>query len=436
MVTLYNHKNNTKRYAGVYNIRKEYFNAWKFKSLEDIAQEQANRLTHFLKYVRSNSKYYSHIIPEKNTYKVEDLKDFPTLTKSQLIEEFEKRTTISAEQGLVSYTGGTTGASLKVIFHWEDVQERKAFLDLFWEEYGYNRGDKIAWFSGKHIVPSDVTNIFWRKDLLNNIHYYSTFHITESNIKFYINNLNKIKPQFLVGFPSSVLQIVKLAREKGYRYEGKVKCFFPTAEAINSRESAEIMDFFGCDVKDQYASSEGAPFIVECPEGNLHYEMLTGIIEVIDENQGSSREGEILVTSFSTRGTPLIRYRIGDRVKLKDTRTVCPCGRSTPIVDKIFGRANDYITSAEHGKVYLGNLSNCTKGIPGIIQFQIVQDLLNEVQVQVVAGQKFDKTAESTFKKNLQSAMGPSMKININIVDSIPLESSGKFRLVKNQIDS
>ena len=34
----------------------------------------------------------------------------------------------------------------------------------------------------------------------------------------------------------------------------------------------------------QYASSEGAPFIIECKEGNLHLELQSGVFEVLDEN--------------------------------------------------------------------------------------------------------------------------------------------------------
>src|SRR5690606_19593805 len=142
-----------------------------------------------------------------------------------------------------------------------------------------------------------------------------------------------------------------------------------TAETLLERDVNAIRKFFSCNVRDQYASSEGAPFITQCSEGNLHYEMLTGIIEVVDDNLQPSNEGEILVTSFTTKGTPLIRYRIGDRIKLASNDLICPCGQHTPIVEKIHGRPNDYILSPDHGQVNLGNISNCTKGVKGIMQF-------------------------------------------------------------------
>src|SRR3546814_13810209 len=76
-----------------------------------------------------------------------------------------------------------------------------------------------------------------------------------------------------------------------------------------------------------------------------------------------AREGEILVTSFTTRGTPLIRYRIGDRISLAPDDYRCPCGSCFPVVKHIDGRTADFIWSPENGKVNLGNISNSTKEI-------------------------------------------------------------------------
>ncbi|MCY1690886.1 hypothetical protein OVA29_09590 [Exiguobacterium sp. SL14] len=78
-----------------------------------------------------------------------------------------------------------------------------------------------------------------------------------------------------------------------------------------------IEDVFHGPVFDQYASSEGAPIVSECRFGqkHLHHEM--GIIEL-------DVDGEILVTSFDTHGTPLIRYRVGDRMTL--SQRTCSCG--------------------------------------------------------------------------------------------------------------
>src|SRR3546814_20135429 len=110
-----------------------------------------------------------------------------------------------------------------------------------------------------------------------------------------------------------------------------------------------------------------------------------------------AREGEILVTSFTTRGTPLIRYRIGDRISLAPDDYRCPCGSCFPVVEHIDGRTADFIWSPENGKVNLGNIGNSTKDAEGIICFQIVQEAPAAVNVAVMANQRLTPEPRNTF---------------------------------------
>ena len=192
----------------------------------------------------------------------------------------------------------------------------------------------------------------------------------------------------------------------------------------------------GCKLVDQYASSEGAPFILECESGNLHIHSLTGIFEVVDENMQPANEGELLVTSFTTKGTPLIRYRIGDRITLAPPDKKCSCHSFFPLVDKIEGRSTDYILSPTRGKVNLGNISNSTKEVSGIIKFQVIQQELNKVQVKVVVSNSFNHIEKEKFIRALENRFGPGLTINLEIVDNIEVEKSGKFRLVKNLLSN
>ena len=161
---------------------------------------------------------------------------------------------------------------------------------------------------------------------------------------------------------------------------------------------------------------------------------MTGIFEVVDENLQPAQEGEILVTSFTTEGTPLIRYRIGDRIALAPKEKHCACGSVFPIVDCIEGRSTDHIISSEHGKVNLGNISNSTKGVKGIISFQVIQEKLGRVEVHVVANKNFDEKQQKIFRHALYTRFGKDMSIDIKLVENILKEKSGKFRVVKNNI--
>src|SRR5690606_888232 len=210
-----------------------------------------------------------------------------------------------------SKTGGTTGKSLEVKNRAINSQERFAMLDDFRSRFGYELGKKTAWFSGKNLLTlKDIKkNRFWKTDTYHNVRYYSTFHIKEDYLKYYVEDLINYQPEYFVGFPSTILEIAKYGLSKGYDFpKGVIKAIFPTAETITQEMRETIETFFKTKMYNQYASSEGAPFIFECEKGNLHLELQSGVFEVLDENDQPTNSGRLVVTSFTNEGTPLIRY--------------------------------------------------------------------------------------------------------------------------------
>ena len=429
-ISIYNTLQYKKRHGGKYNYYRDYFNFFDKKSKSEIELEVSRRLCEFLTFAKSNSRYYSGLGVCK-------LNDFPVLEKKTLLSQLGEISTLKEKDAIVSLTGGTTGASMKVLYTAEDIQERHAMLDHFRACYGYTLGKKVAWFSGKDLTrQKDLDKgICYRDDWINNIRFFSTFHINKKHINSYWRAFDQFSPEYIVGFPSSVYDMCLLAKEENLTFTSKVKAFFPTAETVLPQHREVIEEVLGCPLIDQYASSEGAPFILQCPKGRLHIHPLTGVFEVVDDEMKPAQEGEILVTSFSTRGTPLIRYRIGDRIKLSSKNYICECGSSFPLVDFIDGRSSDFIYSPENGKVNLGNISNCTKDAPGIICFQITQNEINRVIVNIVKGIGFTEKDEASFIDALEVRLGSSMSIDLQYVDEIPREKSGKFRIVKNNLD-
>lgn len=428
-ITIYNTWQYRRRHGGSYTRYRQYFSRYENAEKERVVAEHRRKLRKFLNHAVKNSSWYASV-------KWADLEDFPILEKGTLLSDLDKIATVHSRDAVVSLTGGTTGASMKVLYTQEDIQERNALLDHFRASYGYSLGKKTAWFSGKDLArPSDlVSGRCYRDDLINNIRFFATFHIGDQYFSSYWKAFTEFSPEYIVGFPSSVYDLCALAEKHGLQVRNRVKVFFPTAETVLPRHREVIGRVLGCALIDQYASSEGAPFILQCRRGRLHIHPLSGVFEVVDENMNPAREGEVLVTSFSTRGTPLIRYRIGDRITLAPDDYLCSCGSCFPVVEYIDGRTSDFILSPDNGRVNLGNISNSTKDAPGIISFQVVQEDLYSVDVSIVKGSLFTKLDEENFLKALQARLGTSMSISIAYVNENPKEKSGKFRIVKNRL--
>ncbi|GAA3535649.1 hypothetical protein [Zobellella aerophila] len=428
-ISVYNSLLYKRRHAGIYKALRKYYADFDSAEKKAVEIEANARLTKFLEEATSESDWY-------NRFKGKALREFPVLEKEELINNFEMIRTVPDKKAIVGYTGGTTGASMKVVYTYSDMQERFALLDHFREKYGYKLGKKTAWFSGRTLVKAkDLRRgICYRDDYINKIRFFSSFHISEDNFDIYCRAFLDFKPEFIVGSPSSVYDLCSFALKRGLKAKGIVRVFFSTAETVLPHHCEVIYSVLGCEIVDQYASSEGAPFILQCKSGSMHIHPLSGFFEVVDEGMKPAKEGEILVTSFTTHGMPLIRYRIGDRIKLASDDYRCPCGSPYQVVESIDGRSTDFIWSPENGKINLGNISNCTKNIHGVVCFQVAQSEENEITVKIVCSSNFDDKEEGRFLNEIRKRVGGGMIINFERVSSIPREKSGKFRIVKNTL--
>lgn len=437
LITIFNIQAYRKRYGGNYKKYLSKFKKNKNLTFSELEIIQKQRYTSFINDAVSNSNYYNKKLSNIEGFEnIHNIQQLPIISKEELRKNIKSITTISENKGIVSKTGGTTGKSLKVIFTKENTQERFAMLDNFRSNFGYELGKKTAWFSGKNLISeSDVgRNRFWKTDYLHKVRYYSTFHIKSDYLKYYIDNLIDFKPLYLVGFPSTMVEIAKYGIRHNIDFPSNiVKAIFPTAETVTQSIRNDIEFFFKTKIYDQYASSEGAPFIFECINNNLHLEIQSGVFEVLNHNNLPSRSGKLVVTSFTTSGTPLIRYDIGDSIIMSDKK--CTCGNANPLVEKILGRIDDFIFSPENGKINLGNVSNTLKNTTGIVRFQVIQEALHQIIINMVVDKAtFTKESQQVFHENWIQRVGGVMEIQFNQVTTIPFEKSGKFRLVKNKI--
>ena len=437
MVSMYNIKEYKKRYGKDYNLFKNTFKHNNNLSYSELEHIQESKYNQFITFSLSESTYYKTLYKDINL--PEDLKNIsklPIVNKEMLRSNINDVYTLQKNKGIISKTGGTTGKSLEVLFTETDMQERFAMLDNFRSQFGYKLGIKTAWFSGKNLITKrDISkNRFWKTDYINKVRYYSTFHIDNKYLKFYLLNLIKYQPEFMVGFPSTMLEIAKYGLQNNISFpKNTIKAIFPTAETITPEIREVISTYFYTEIYDQYASSEGAPFIFECKNHNLHLELQSGVFEVLDESNQPTNSGRLVITSFTTHGTPLIRYDIGDEITL--SKKTCNCGNNNPLVKKINGRIDDYIYSLENGKINLGNISNTLKSVYGILKFQVIQNKLETITIKIVIDKlEYHKKQQEKFLANWRDRVGNKMKINIIIVTEINNEKSGKYRMVKNNI--
>lgn len=437
VITIFNFLNYKNRYGGNYRRFLNEFKNNNNLSLSELKEIQKNKYAFLIKNSIKKSDFYKNLYKViDNPEKIENLSKLPIIKKEILKANIKNIQTIRSKDGIISKTGGTTGKSLEVLFTKQNLQERFAALDNFRTSFGYKLGQRTAWFSGKEFISKkDVkNNIFWKTDYYYKVRYYSTFHIKDSYLKFYLKNLIKFKPVFISGFPSSIAELASFGLRKNIDFpDNFVKAIFTTSETLSDEMRFSIETFFKSKIYNQYSASEGAPFIFECSKGNLHLDIQSGVFEVLDSSDQPAVSGRLIVTSFTSMGTPLIRYDIGDSIELSDEK--CNCGNNNPIIKRILGREDDFLFSPENGKTNFVNLANAIKEVKGIVKTQFVQNNLNKVIINMVVDvQEYDDFQKSVLLRNLRSRLGNKIALEINLLESIPLAKSGKFRFIINNI--
>jgi phenylacetate-CoA ligase len=120
------------------------------------------------------------------------------------------------------------------------------------------------------------------------------------------------------------------------------------AEPWSENLRSQIESSLHIEAYDNYGITEviGPGVAYECEQRDgLHICEDHFIVEVIDpdtcETLGPGEEGELVFTTITKQGFPLIRYRTGDISSLRSEP--CPCGRTCVRMERVSGRTDDMI---------------------------------------------------------------------------------------------
>ena len=188
--------------------------------------------------------------------------------------------------------------------------------------------------------------------------------------------LNAFDPAMLTAYPSA---LALLAQEQA---AGRLH-LHPTlveigGESTTSEASAFAAAAFGCPVYNLYSASEFLTMAFGCTHGWLHVNSDCVILEPVDEQFRPTPPGEpshtVLLTNLANRVQPLIRYDLGDSIRVRPD--ACPCGNPLPAF-QVAGRRDDVLqlAAADGRRIAIVPLAiaSVVDGTPGVHRSQIVQ---------------------------------------------------------------
>lgn len=419
----YGYKKRRERYSHLY--------ARAFRRYTTEESDRKQTLILLMRHLKANIKAYEAIkIDETDIMK--SFLALPTTSKEDLRHALDDR---SHKEGKlhVSRTSGTTGANLVVFESDQDWAARMAYLDYIKHTNGVAPFSKRASFTGREITPTAHRNKLWRFNMAMNQMLYAAHHMTPDNVNHVYDNLKRFKPVSLDGLPSSIHMVAKYMLSNDLKADWEVKAIFPTAEILLPHVKKDIEIAFDTIVIDQYASSEGAPFLYGTADDGYTIGHETGLFEF--ERAGENLY-EMIVTSFLNYATPLVRYRIGDQVEIHSDRDYLNSYEDEIEIKRIYGRGMDYLIGQDGKKIMSILISWVADGYEEkIIQYQIIQKEKDEFQVNMVIDADYDKTKdEKVIRQRLERQLGAGNRYVFDYVETIPKEKNGKVRFIINEL--
>ena len=233
----------------------------------------------------------------------------------------------------------------------------------------------------------------------------------------------------LVSTPSYALYIAEVAADIGIDCRDlKVRLGLFGSEGCSIEMRTKVEEAWNLFATDNYGMSElmGPGVSGECRlRCGMHFAEDHFLPEIIDPKTGDVKprgeEGELVVTTLTKEGIPLLRYRTKDITRIHYEK--CECGRTHARMDKPLGRSDDML-KIKGVNVFPTQIESVLVSIPEVgPQYQIVLDQKNymdtfEINIEVSDPKLLESFSElenlqQSVRHKLQTVLGLDAKINL-----------------------
>ena len=369
---------------------------------------------------------------------VADLPRLPLLEKDELREPAARMTTSPRplRGWLHGHTSGTTGTPLGLWYDRETCVATNAVDRRQKAWAGMGERDWVGLLLGRVVVPPRRTRPpFWVANHVQRQVWLSSFHLSDEHLPAYVAEIRRRGLRFLEGYPSTLHILARHLLARGERLP--MRAVLTSSETLHDVQREAVEEAFACRIFDFYGHAERAIFASECEahEGK-HLAEEYGWTEVVDAAGRPVPEGEVgflVGTSLHNVAQPVIRYRTSDLSRILPGP--CPCGRPHRRIASVATKAEDVVVTPDGRMISPSVLTHPFKPLHGLRKSQIVQEAPDRVRVRLVPGGRFTAEERSRLVASLRERLGPLVGVEVEVVDDIPPEPSGKYRWVISRVD-
>ena len=344
--------------------------------------------------------------------------------------------------GEVSFvrTSGTEDEALENIWNqqWWDASERASWkLNSVAARVATGLHREAILASALSVGPrSEGGSIARERRMLGRFLFLNEFGTTtewpEGHERRILEELAEYQPDVLEANPSLLALLARYAWKMDLAvYQSPI--IILTYEFPSALQLRAIRRVFQSTIASSYGSTEAGYVFMECEYGRLHQNFEFCRVDFSPFTDGVSVHagiGRIFPTTFGNKWSPLVRFDIGDIVRL--TSSPCPCGRSFGMtLSAIEGRLKSLCVAEDGRFVTHREMDDALAGVEGLEQYRVVQETLKKVRIYVVGEDGRGKCVARDAADILHDVLGRHVDIAVNNVLALLPEMSGKFLLAK-----
>lgn len=399
-------------------------------SRQEIEMLQGARLTKLVKRVYHNVEFYRKKMQEiglepGDIKGVEDIIKLPYTTKEDMRENYPFGLFAVPQSEIVRIhaSSGTTGKATVVGYTRRDIENWQECVSRVLAQSGVGSNDIIQVAYGYGLFTGGLGLHYGAENIGATV-----VPMSSGNTKKLVDMMVDFGVNAIACTPSYLMHIAEVIEEMGYLDQIKLKSAICGAEPWTEAMRIQIEKKLNIKAYDIYGLSEilGPGVASDCEfHKGLHVYEDHFLPEIIDSvslkpmNQGEA--GELVFTTLTKEGIPMIRYRTKDLTSINYDK--CECGRTLARISKFSGRSDDMLI-IRGVNVFPSRVEAALLEIDGTSpHYMMIVDRINnldtlEVQVEVEERffsdeirrlERFTKKVESVLK----TALGVAVKVKL-----------------------
>jgi len=419
-------------------------------SRDEMSALQGRRLHKIVAYVYHNVPFYRNKLQEMditpddiNT--IEDIRKLPFTTKQDLRDNYPFGLQAAPQSEIIRIhaSSGTTGNPTIVGYTRKDIGVWSECMSRCLTAYGVTRDDTFSVAYGYGLFTGGLGAHYGVENLGASVVPTST-----GNTEKHVRLIRDLGISGIACTPSYALYLAETMEKMGITKEQirlRVGAF--GAEPWTESMRDEIQNRLGLKGYNLYGLSEimGPCVSYECSEQNGSHICEDHFYpEIIHpdtlEPLPYGEVGELVFTTLTKEGMPLLRYRTKDLCSLADDK--CPCGRTSVRMGRIMGRSDDMLI-IRGINVFPSQVESVVLSMPEFApRYLLVIDRINNLdtlQVQVEVRQEYFtqemdnlgaiERLEKKLADKLKSVLSISAKVQLKPPGTIE-RSQGKSKFV------